>query len=102
MPEPDFSLAELLSIERWVSNPIPPRLRRKNAPIQMDDTPIKVRGDTLGTIWWRGRQWAVTADGIERLDGTYFIAAARLVEDIEGYGWPAHICEKLWADTEGA
>jgi hypothetical protein len=25
--------------------------------------------ETLAEIWWQGRQWAVTADGLESLDG---------------------------------
>lgn len=31
-------------------------------------------------IWWEGRQWAVTAFGIERRDGTYAVDASALGE----------------------
>src|SRR5215831_13689554 len=44
--------------------------------------------------WWRGNTWAVTNDGIERLDGAYFIAANRLFEDYPNYSWPEHIAGK--------
>jgi hypothetical protein len=42
-------------------------------------------------VWWRGRQWAVTEYGIERLDGTYVVEAKRLTENIETYSWPGHM-----------
>jgi hypothetical protein len=80
--------------------PIPPRRRRREAPINYDNTPVLVRGEALSPIWWRGRQWAVTSMGIERLDGTYFIAEQRLAEAIDEYGWPEHVGQKAWVDID--
>jgi len=76
-----------------------PRRIRNDEPVRMDKTPVKVRGEDLDPIWWRGRQWAVTAFGIEALDGTYTIKADRLAEDI-GHAWPAHVCGKTWVDQD--
>jgi hypothetical protein len=39
--------------------------------IELSSEPVKVRGEDLSEIWWRGQQWAVTAYGIECLDGAY-------------------------------
>ena len=76
--------------------------RRRNTPIEMDRNPIAVRGEPLDQILWRGRQWAVTTYGIECLDGTYPIAADRLLEDVmsEWGGQPYHMCEKEWVDSD--
>lgn len=80
---------------------IPPRSRRGDQPIEHDRMPVKIRGEELGKVLWRGRQWAVTDLGIECLDGTYYIAASRIGEDLaKGWGWPQHLCEKSWVDTE--
>jgi hypothetical protein len=57
-------------------------------------------GEPLHSIWWRGRQWAVTEYGIEALDGTYSFEAKRLTEDIATWGRPAHMAEKDWVDIE--
>ena len=70
----------------------------KHRPIQLDTTPVKVCGEPLHPIWWRGKQWAVTEYGVEALDGTYSFEAKRLTENIENWGWPAHVREKDWVD----
>jgi hypothetical protein len=79
---------------------IPPRPQRGDAPIEYDSTPVRLRGDTLDRILWRGRQWAVTDYGIECLDGCYNIEKTRLTENIGTYGWPLHITTKNWADSD--
>lgn len=82
---------------------VPPRKTRGNAPVVSDTLPVKCRGEDLHPVWWQGRQWSVTAYGIEARDGTYTIAADRLDEGADEHadlGWPAHICEKDWVDTE--
>jgi hypothetical protein len=56
--------------------------------------------EALHPMLWRGRQWAVTEYGIECLGGTYCIEAKRLVEDIQDWGWPAHMAEKDWVDRD--
>ena len=65
-----------------------------------DHTPVTCRGEQLHEIWWQGRQWAVTAYGIEARDGTYAIAARRLAEKRGTVpDWPLHMAEKNWVDT---
>ncbi len=68
--------------------------------ITYNKTPVVCRGEALSEVWWQGRQWAVTAYGLERRDGTYFIEAKRLLEDLRGeppYSWTEHIGRKLYA-----
>ena len=60
---------------------------------------IKSRGDALvKPISWTGRQWAVTAYGIQCRDGRYSIARERLWESEQEHGWVAHMSEKNWID----
>lgn len=80
--------------------PIPPRPARGGAPIEYDSTPVRLRGEPLARIFWRGRQWAVTEFGIECLDGCYCIEKARLAEQIDVWGLPAHVTEKIWVDAD--
>jgi hypothetical protein len=69
-----------------------------------DTTEIEHRGEDLHEIWWQGRQWAVTAYGIECRDGSYPIEAKRLTEEHkqkQPYSWIAHIRDKkCWADID--
>jgi hypothetical protein len=83
-----------------VTNLPPPRPRRGAEPIEYDCAPVSIRGDALDQVLWRGRQWAVTTFGIECLDGTYTIAKDRLFENVDAYGWPLHITQKNWADSD--
>ena len=70
-------------------------------PIELSSAPVKVRGEALDEIWWRGKQWAVTSYGIECLDGTYFFTADRLLEDLpSGRSWAEHMAEKIWVDVD--
>lgn len=68
--------------------------------IAIDNSEVKVRADELAEIWWRGKQWAVTSRGIEARDGTYFIAAHRLMESFEEWPWPRQLSEKEWCDID--
>lgn len=77
---------------------IPPRRRRQLRQIAIADNEVKVRGEALGAIWWRGAQWAVTEHGIERLDDTYVIDRTRLMEFRES--WPEHMAGKIWVDVD--
>lgn len=86
--------------ESWDERDIPPRPRRSEPCIALDNTPVKVRGDALGTEWWRGKQWSVTEHGIECRDGTYFIAKDRLLEDLPRFSWPEHMAGKIWVDID--
>ncbi len=38
-------------------------------------------------VYWRGRQWAVTDFGIERIGGGQSVPTDRLFEDISVYSW---------------
>jgi hypothetical protein len=78
---------------------IPPRQRRGIVRIELSSEPVKIRGEELHEIWWRGKQWAVTAYGVECLDGSYFFEAKRLLENLE-YPWPLHMAEKNWVDID--
>lgn len=87
-----FSAADL------AGRPIPPR--RKLNGILHDTTAVKSRGDALGKVWWQGRQWAVTSDGIEARNGLYHIAADRVLEDVDVHTWVDHMAAKTWVDLE--
>ncbi len=80
-------------------NEIPPRSRRGVNCVEMNRNPVKVRGEILHEVWWRGKQWAVTAYGIESLDGTYVAEACRLLEQ-QNYPWPLHMATKKWVDID--
>jgi hypothetical protein len=54
----------------------------------------------LHPCWWIGRQWAVTAYGLEARDGTYALAADRLLEDLPDYSKILHMAGKEWVDLE--
>jgi hypothetical protein len=87
----------------WDPAKLPPRPERGVRRIELDSTPVRVRGDKLDEVWWRGRQWAVTEYGIERLDGGYTIEAADLVwgfNNYPWYQWPAHMSGKRWVDID--
>jgi hypothetical protein len=68
--------------------------------IAIDNSEVFVQGDAPEEILWRGKQWAVTAAGIEALDGTYFIHKGRLLEDAEEWPWVRQMAEKNWCDLE--
>jgi hypothetical protein len=97
MPQREF---KVFSAADLMGQPIPPRRKRGDVPVRYVEHQTKVRGEALSEIWWSGRQWAVTAYGIERLDGTYVIDKGRLFENIDDYGWPMHMGEKVWVDND--
>jgi hypothetical protein len=80
--------------------PIPPRPSRGDDPIEYDSTPVRLRAEKLDRVLWQGRQWAVTDYGLECRDGTYCFEAARIAEHADTYGWPLHITQKNWADSD--
>jgi hypothetical protein len=68
-------------------------------PGPQSSEPIRVRGDQLSwPIFWQGRQWAVTAYGVECRDGTYYVKKDRLWENDEDHSWVHHMAEKNWVD----
>lgn len=91
---------ERSSIIRFSDMEILPRKTRDDHPVAIDSTPVKVRGEALAPIWWRGRQWAVTEFGLECLDGTYPIEKSRLREGLEKHCWPEHMTEKNWVNAD--
>jgi hypothetical protein len=75
--------------------------QRGDKPIEIDRTVVQGLGQAPLEIWWRGAQWAVTAFGIECLDGQYHIPKERLLEGIGGdHAWPEHMSEKTWNDND--
>src|SRR5438067_705910 len=93
-------LIKHLGAEAWLELDVEEPGTREDRPcIETSTDPVPIRGEPLSTIWWRGKQWAVTKMGIERLDGGYYIAANRLMEQFEFHPWPAHIADKIWADA---
>src|SRR3954447_10697722 len=69
-------------------------------PDQESHSVVEVSGEALvAPIYWQGRQWAVTAYGVECRDGSYAIEADRLWEEDDGPGgWVMHMSEKTWVD----
>lgn len=59
---------------------------------------------SLGQVWWKGKQWAVTSDGIETLrTPMYVIEKDRLLEqfkDRQPFPWPRHMNAKDWVDID--
>jgi hypothetical protein len=73
--------------------------RQLDAPPQYEFKKRSRRGEELSKpIHWQGRQWAVTAYGIECLDGNYPIEADRLWEEDDSYSWVQHMAGKEWVD----
>lgn len=83
--------------------------RRKKWP-KPDQTPaygdggrveVKARGEPLTEpVYYLGRQWAVTAYGVEARDGTYCIDADRLWQSEPEWDWIRQVCGKEWVDAE--
>jgi hypothetical protein len=90
-----FQFADDLA-KNWTPPPI------IHGPIVARDGSNSVRlcGGALDEIWWQGRQWAVTAYGIELRSGQYTINAKRLLDDLPGYSWIMQVGLKGWADVD--
>lgn len=87
---------QALSLEHL--SKLKPRPGRGVNRIEINSDPVRVRGEELHEVWWRGKQWAVTAFGIECLDGTYFAPAADLAKELQP--WPLHMASKTWVDID--
>jgi hypothetical protein len=74
--------------------------QREHIAKQLEDLPeVKLQGEApMEPVYWVGRQWVVSAYGVEARDGTYPIDKQRLWEDDNGHGWEQQIGEKTWAD----
>ncbi|HEY1474031.1 MAG TPA: hypothetical protein VGF53_08110 [Pseudolabrys sp.] len=57
---------------------------------------VRCISERLHPAHWIGRQWAVTSFGIEKRDGTYPIAFARL----DAIDWISHLAGKMWIDLD--
>jgi hypothetical protein len=79
---------------------IPKVKSRGDRPVAMSKKRVEIIGDEINTMLWRGRQWAVTTSGIQRLDGTYDIEAGRLHENIRTCGWPERMSQKDDVDID--
>lgn len=73
--------------------------RRLKLPVIHSDNEVALRGERLAKLLWQGRQWAVTAYGLECRDGTYAIRKTRLWEG-DTHTWEIHMAEKNWVDIE--
>ena len=60
--------------------------------------PVKLRGEALHGVLWRGKQWAVTEYGVECLDGTYAANDRDISEDGPMH-WALHLSGKVWCDV---
>lgn len=91
-------------LDNLTSGQVPPRKERGDAPIDIaKDITVHVRGEKLHKIIWKGKQWAVTEYGIERLDGTYAISKKEVNEvaiSKSNTCWPVHITNKVWVDAD--
>lgn len=67
--------------------------------IAIDNNEVEIRGEPPAEVLWQGKQWAVTDAGIEARDGTYFIAASRLEEDLPDWSWLEQMRDKTWVDV---
>jgi hypothetical protein len=56
---------------------------------------VRLRGQRLNPIIWQGSQRAVTAYGIEALNGSYTIRKDRLDDPY----WIEHMSEKEWVNV---
>jgi len=73
---------------------------------------VKCRGDALDIILWQGSQWAVTAYGLEKRDGTYPVDRNNFFTNVYKFNhiknkkeavfneWLAHLSEKSWCDKD--
>ena len=73
---------------------------RRELPIRHVDDEVANRGEAPERIWWTGRQWCVTAWGIEARDGTYPIKRDRMFERLDQHSWIEHMSGKTWVDVE--
>ena len=69
--------------------------RGQAEPVIYADNPVAPGGEALHPIYWQGREWAVTAHGIERRDGRYPIEASRLCEKHDGDGGGRRIARAI-------
>jgi hypothetical protein len=77
---PAFKLLTWADLERMPLKSRAQSFREKIGAAVEAMPAVETRGDKLGRILWRGRQWSVTEDGLEALDGCYFIAKNRLAQ----------------------
>ena len=74
-------------------------LQTDEPPAYVSTTEVRLLSEPLHKPqYWTGREWAVTSYGIEKCDGKYAIAKARIWDEDEGYGWVEHMEEKEGVD----
>lgn len=91
---------KLQSAADFMNAPSPEPVRRSAASGEREKRRVKVRGTNLHKVLWTGREWAVTAYGIEARDGRYAIDKRYLAEQHGSWSWPMHMAEKGWPDLE--
>ena len=113
MKQVDDSKCVLREAGAWCcGDPIPPDLHDREivdlfvrlatdltTPARHHRAAHQVREGRLSQpVYWRGRQWAVTAYGIECRERQYWIEHRRIWEDEERHGWVRHLAIKNWVD----
>jgi hypothetical protein len=68
---------------------------RKTGPVVYDRGPFELLDEHRSLVWWLGREWAVTALGIEAHDGECLIEASQL----NAVDWVALMVDKPWVDV---
>lgn len=61
---------------------------------------VRLRGQALDEILWRGRSWAATRFGVEKRDGSFQIEGNRLREGLPNYSFIQHVAGKNDVDFE--
>ena len=75
---------------------------------------VRCLGEPLGLVLWQGKQWAVTAYGLECRNGKYHVEAKEFYKNVDPsrfkntkdprqlayLSWFHHVKEKSWVDQE--
>jgi hypothetical protein len=88
--------ADLARFGTLVSRAAASPLFHAGNPSFIGDAPPEVTTNALSEpVHWQGKQWAVTAYGIEEVSGRYVIERERLCD----LDWCSHMLEKMWVDA---
>jgi hypothetical protein len=68
---------------------------RKTGPVVYDGGPFELPDEYRPLFWWLGRQWMVTAIGIEAIDKPFMIESNQL----NAVDWVGLMADKPWVDV---
>lgn len=78
--------------------PLNIRVERYRTPYEVARDVKQVRGENK-MVHYKNSQWLVADDGLDTIDGRYFIQRDRLLESCRGYyDWPEQVALKTWCD----